>query len=143
MDVQEKRKMKRWLWPLLLFVSMFFVGGCDSDEDFKTFDGYETLKLSEWNDDWNQYFEDPWVHWETYKNQEGVISKQFEEVAFGIKLPGREYSSYFPVNISQVQLEEGMEIIFSGEVRDHPYADFLYLPLILTNIQIKRSSIIK
>lgn len=75
MNVQKKRIMRRWLWPLLLLVSMFFAGGCDSNEDFETFDGYETFKLSEWNDEWNQYLKDPWVHWETYKNQEGVIVK--------------------------------------------------------------------
>lgn len=144
MNVQEKREMKRWLWPLLLFMSMFFVGGCDSDEDFKTFDGYETLKLSEWNDDWNQYFEDPWVHWETYKNQEGIIVRSNDGAILEIRLKKESVKGFNPINLSQNQLEEGMIIIFSGEARDNYRIDFYdyKMPLILKNVQVKKNVLI-
>ena len=149
MNVQEKRKMRRWLLPLL-FVSMFFAGGCDSDENFETFDGYETLKLSDWNDEWNQYFEDPWVHWETYKNQEGVIVKTnvddgwYKAIEIEITNPpkGKRGGSYLPINIDRNSLLEGTKVIFSGEARDNSSLDYMGVPLILKNIQIKKNVLI-
>ncbi len=60
--MKEKRKTRCRLLPLLLCMFLFFTGGCDSNEDietFETFDGYETLQLSDWNDKWNVYFKNP------------------------------------------------------------------------------------
>lgn len=127
-----------------------FAGGCDSDENFETFDGYETLKLSDWNDEWNQYFEDPWVHWETYKNQEGVIVKTdvgdgwYEAIEIEITDPskGKRGGSYLPVNIDRNSLLEGTKVIFSGEARDNNSLDYMGVPLILKNIQIKKNVLI-
>lgn len=56
--MKEKRKTRCRLLPLLLYMFLFFTGGCDSNEDietFETFDGYETLQLS----DWNVYLKNP------------------------------------------------------------------------------------
>ena len=150
MNVQKKRIMRRWLWPLLLFVSMFFAGGCDSNEDFETFDGYETFKLSEWTDEWNQYLKDPWVHWETYNNQEGVIVKTnvddgwYKTIEIEITNPpkGKRGGSYLPINIDRNSLLEGTKVIFSGEARDNSSLDYMGVPLILKNIQIKKNVLI-
>lgn len=133
MKVQEKIKMKRWIWSLLLIVSMSFAGGCGSDEDFGTFNGYETLKLSDWNDEWDQYFKDPWVHWETYKNQEAVIVKKnvddgwYEAIEIEITNPpkGKRGGSYLPINIDRNSLLEGTKVIFSGEARDNSSLDYM------------------
>lgn len=47
MNMKEKTKARCRLLPLLLSLLLFFTGGCDSNEDFETFEGYETLKLLE------------------------------------------------------------------------------------------------
>lgn len=142
MNVQEKRKMKRWLLPLLLFVSMFFVGGCDSEENFETFDGYETLELSDWNDEWNQYFEGEWKEYAAFKNQKGWIKRCFTGKLGIATAKEEEYANFFPENISQDQLEEGLEIIFSGEVRA-PFSSIYPLPLFLKNIRVNKNTIIE
>ena len=142
MNVQKKRRMRRWLWPLLLFVSLFFAGGCDSNEDFETFGGYETLKLSEWDDEWNQYFEGEWKEYVAFKNQKGWIKKCFTGKLGIATTKEEEYANFFPENISQDQLEEDLEIIFSGEVRA-PFSSIYPLPLFLKNIQVHKNIIIE
>ena len=141
MNVQKKKGKMRWLLPLLLFVSMFFAGGCDSDEDFKTFDGYDMLKLSNWNDEWNQYFEGDWEEYVVFNNQTGWIKKCLNGVLGISTSKDEEYTNFLPKNISQNQLEEGLEIIFSGEVRT-PFASIYPLPLFLENIQVKKDKVI-
>ena len=145
MNAKKKSEVKRWLLPMLMCMFLFMTGGCDSNEEFESFDGYETLKLSEWNDEWNQYFKDPWVHWETYKNQEGVVVKTnvdngwYEAIEIEIINPptGKRSGRYLPININRNHLQEGTKIIFSGEARDNSTLDKFGIPLIHKNIQIK------
>lgn len=148
MNIKEKMKTKYRLLPLLLCVLLFFAGGCDSNEDietFETFDGYETLQLLDWNDEWDRYFENPWVHWETYKNQEGIVVETnidngwYEAIEIKIVNPptGKKEGTFLPVNVDKNRLPVGAKIIFSGEARDNCKLDYFGIPLILDNIQIK------
>ena len=141
--MNTQQQTNKWFWSFLLFLSAFLAWGCDSDEKFEAFDGYETFQLSEWDNEWNKYFEEPWYQFKLYKNQDGVILKTPSGV-LGISIyPNQEYSSIFPVNISQNQLKEGMEIIFSGEIRDTPLGCKDVYTLVLKNIQVKKNLVIQ
>ena len=152
MNVQEKRKMRRWLLPLLLFVPMFFVGGCSSDEDggYDSSD-YMEVELPPLSDEIKErFYVEPWRHWETFKNQKGVIvNRAFEEGFSVLKVhvlysdPEKIYGFVNPVNMPEEYLLEGVEIVFSGETRDHPTTSFDALPLILTNLKVKKNGVIK
>ena len=150
MNAKKKTKMEHWLLPMLICIFLVLAGGCDSNEDFETFEGYETLKLSEWKEEWNQYFEGEWIHWETYKNQEGVVVKtnigngEYEAIEIEIINPptGKRSGRYLPININRNNLQEGTKIIFSGEARDNSRLDYFGIPLILKNIQIKKDVLI-
>lgn len=141
--MKTKQQTNKWLWPLLLLFFAFLAWKCDSKEEFEIIDGYETLQLSEWNDEWNEYLEEPWYQYKTYKNQKGVILKTLDGT-LGISIyPDQEYASMYLVNISQNQLTEGMEIIFSGEIRDSPLVNLSSYILVLKNIQIKKNIVIQ
>lgn len=144
--MKEKRRTRCRLLPLLLYMFLFFAGGCDSNEDtetFETFDGYEALQLLDWNDKWDVYFKGEWVIYGEYKNQSGWIKKNLSG-NLGIALSkDDEIVNFFPENISQNLLKEDMEIIFSGEVRAHTTANVYPLPLFIKNIQIKKQTVIK
>lgn len=140
MNAKKKSEMKRWLLPMLMCMFLFMAGGCG--DDFETFEGYETLKLSEWNDKWNIYFEDDWELYSEYKNQHGWVKKDLMGNLGIVLNKDNEFANLSPKNISQNLLEEDMEIIFSGEVRV-PFANIYPLPLILKNIQVKKQTVIK
>lgn len=54
---------------------------------------------------------------------------------------GEKEGTFFPINIDKNSLPIGTKIIFSGEVRDNIKWDYFGIPLILTNIQIKKNVI--
>lgn len=130
---------------LLMLTFMLFVGGCDSNEeggfDMSDYRQVELLPLSD--KILNFLYVEPWVTWETYKNQKGVIQKatlSADYVSWRVRL-SEDRSIGGPVNIPEEYLIEGVEIIFSGESRDHPLIDMDALPLILTDLKVKKSNI--
>lgn len=146
MNILEKRKMKPWLCPLLLFVSMFFAGGCNSDEDggYDPSD-YMEVELPPLSDELKNYFyTDPWRHWEAFENEKGRVGK-FERsdgtVFWGVKLLSRpeRFPEGYPLNMPEEYKVEGVEFVFSGETRDHPLINLNALPLILTDLKVKKS----
>lgn len=143
MNVKKKRQVKRWLLPMLMCMFLFVTGGCDSNEEFESFDGYETLKLSEWNSEWDAFFKDSWELYVEFKNQSGWVRKNLAGNLGIVVCENDKYVNFFPQNISQNLLEEDMEVIFSGEVRAPIIADIYPLPLILKNIQVKKHIVIK
>ena len=147
-----KKKTKRWLWPLLLFVPLFFAGGCNSDEDgdFDPSD-YMEVTLPPLSDEHKAlFYAEPWYTWETFKNQKGIVVKRERgdgtttlKVQILYSDPDKIYGFVGPINMPKEYLLEGVEILFSGEVRDHPTASFSALPLIMTNLRIKKNGVIK
>ncbi|MCD7848567.1 MAG: hypothetical protein LUH63_01800 [Parabacteroides sp.] len=61
---------------------------------------------------------------------------------FGIKLLSRpeRFPESYPLNMPEEYKVEGIEIVFSGETRDHPLIDLSGLPLILTDLKVKKNS---
>ena len=135
--------MRRWPWPLLLFVSMFFAGGCSSD--FNPLD-YVEVKLPPLSEEHKAlFYTEPWNTWETFKNQKGiVVKKEFGDGTAELRIqticsdPGKNYFLGCPLNMPEEYWIEGIEIVFSGETREHPLIDLYPLPLILTNLGIKK-----
>lgn len=136
--MKEKTKARCRLLPLLLSLLLFFTGGCDSNEDFETFEGYETLKLLEWDEEWNEYFKGEWEFYTEFKNQHAWVKRNLLG-NLGITIdPDDELVNFFPENVSQNLLKEDMEIIFSGEVRANSIANTYPLPLFIKNIQVNK-----
>ncbi|MCD7848568.1 MAG: hypothetical protein LUH63_01805 [Parabacteroides sp.] len=152
MNVQEKRKMKQWLLPLLLFVPMFFAGGCNSDEDggFDPSDYMEVELLPLSGEHKNYFYTDPWRTWETFKNQKGIIvmrelGDEVGELRIETSHSDPQKKQYLgrPLNIPEEYWIEGVEIVFSGETRDHPLIDLNVLPFFLTDLKVKKNGVIK
>ncbi|MCD7848569.1 MAG: hypothetical protein LUH63_01810 [Parabacteroides sp.] len=145
MKLKETRKLQRWLLQLLLFVSMFFAGGCDSDEDgdFDPSD-YMEVELSLLSD-WAQafyYAEDHYVD-KVYKNQKGIMATRGDDPCVGLRpLPSDSeyYMPLAPVNMPEEYMIEGVEIVFSGERINCDYLDVGSLPIILTDLKVKKNS---
>ena len=144
MNVQERRKMKRWLLPLLLFVSMFFAGGCDSDFNPLDYMEVKLLPLSEENQAF-YYAEGHYVD-KVYKNQKGIMAIRGDDPYVKIRpLPSdpEYYMPLGPVNMPEEYRVEGVEIVFSGERINCDTWDVGSLPVILTDLRIKKSEVIK
>lgn len=147
MNVQEKRKMKPWLWPLLLLVSMLFAVGCDSDEEggYDPSD-YMEVELPQLSEEARIlcYAEGNYVD-KVYKNQKGIVTKCGDDSYVWISPLPLELS-HMPlvsVNMPEECRIEGVEIVFSGERINCDTWDVLALPIILTDLKVKKSGIIK
>ena len=145
MNVQEKRKMRRWLWPLLLFVPMFFAGGCSSD--FNPLD-YVEVKLPPLSKEIKEkYYKEPLFVDKVYKNQKGIMAIRGDDPYVKIRpLPSdpEYYMPLGPVNMPEEYRVEGVEIVFSGERINCDTWDVGSLPVILTDLKVKkRSGVIK
>lgn len=144
MNVQKKIRMRRWLWPLLLFVSMFFAGGCSSD--FNPLD-YVEVKLPPLSDEQRAfcYAEGNYVD-KVYKNQKGIMAIRGDDPYVRIRLLPSDSEYYMPlspVNMPEEYRIEGIEIVFSGERINCDLWDVGALPVILTDLRIKKSEVIK
>ena len=150
MSIQEKRKMKRWLLPLLLFVSMFFSGGCDSDEDgdFDPSD-YMVVELSPLSDEARaKYYTEPLFVDKVYKNQKGMIvmhdfGNSFHLIIRPLRPESEGYMPLTPANMPEEYWIEGTEIVFSGERINCETWDMGSLPLVLTDLKVKKDGVIK
>lgn len=96
--------MRRWLWPLplLLFVSMFFAGGCSSD--FNPLE-YEEVKLPPLSEEQRVFcYGEDWYTWEKFKNEKGMVvkSERYDgSISFEIKLLSRpeRFPVKYPLNM--------------------------------------------
>jgi hypothetical protein len=137
---------------LLMLLLVCFVSGCNSDENTSNnFSGYEDVKIQpvDKNGDlyrsWYVNTNTVHVSSDTIFNNEKAIIAHFSDAVSTynvIKLIGNNYS-YDPVNLPDEYNIEGLEIVFSGEVRNCDVCDRAHLPLFLSDLKVKKGGVIK
>lgn len=138
----EMKKKLFFANTLLMLLLVCFVSGCNSDD----FSGYEDVKIQpiDKNSDlyrsWYVNTNTVHVSSDTIFNNEKAIIVPFSDAVSTynvIKLIGNNYS-YDPVNLPGEYNIEGLEIVFSGEVRNCDVCDRAHLPLFLSNLKVKK-----
>jgi len=132
---------------LLMLLLVCFVSGCNSDD----FSGYEDVKIQpiDKNSDLYRswYVSTNTVHVNSvaiFNNEKAIIVPFSDAVSTYnvIKLIGNNHS-YYPVNLPDEYNIGGLEIVFSGEIRNCDVCDRAYLPLFLSALKVKKGGVIK